>query len=166
MSNIIAVKIKMQNEAYSKETTNFLFDIVKCACERRIAIRLCQKIVGVEDITLAQVEIKKDEVLLDFSDSFNLTLVDPLIGADRDYEVKKYRPEPLRDRLSNLQGLFEFILKQENVLQIDLLLTSDDLRFDEEVLPVKLKDFAKYLEPLIEYAKFPSFHYQFCWNKL
>jgi len=165
MSDIISAKVKLKNEAFSKETTSFLFNIIRNACERQIAIKVYQKVIDIENIVFSQVEIEKSEVLLSFTDSYNRELTCPLIGSNRDFEVKEFRPEPLKDRLVNLQGLFEFIFKQKNVLQIDLLLTSDDLRFDEEMLAVELSDFATYLEPLIEYAKFPSFHYQFCWTK-
>ena len=96
--------------------------------------------------------------------SFVVNNAEPLIGSDLDYDVIEFRPaEPLPDRLNNLQGFFEFVFQQEDVLQIDLLLDDvGDLVFNEEVLAVKLKDFAKYLEPTITFL---NFRYQFRWIK-
>ena len=156
MSDSIYLKIQLKHEFYSFETSNFLFTIVEEGCKRKIAL----SVLAHENNNLTEYEC-----LMSVSDSFNFTLVDPLIGLDQDYEVKEFRSEPLIDRLKVLQKLFEFIYKQEEVQQVEILLTSEELRFDEKKLSVELKKFAEYLEPLIKETKLPSFHYQFCWKK-
>lgn len=156
MSDSIYLKIRLKHEFYSFETSDFLFAIIEEGCRKKIAL----SVLSHENNNLSEYEC-----LINVSDSFNFTLVDPLIGSDRDYEVKEFRPEPLLDRLKLLQGLIEFIYNEESVQQIEVLLTSGDRKFSEKIFSVELKKFAEYLEPLIREMRFPSFHYQFCWKK-
>lgn len=164
MSSMIAARIKLKSEFESIEITEVLFDIVKEASVRRIAIKAIQH--GIECFELGMIELAKDEILLVLSDSYNREMALPLFGANRHSEVIKFRPQPLGERLANLQEFFEFILKQEQVNRLEVLLTSDDLVFDDRLVSIQLKDFVTYVWSLIEYAKFPSFHYQFCWDKV
>lgn len=171
MSQIIAVKVKSINEYGSDEMAETLFSIVKEACNRRIAVKAFQR--GVDCFELCMVTLNYDEILLTLSDSYNRDLANPLIGSDRDYEVKEYRPEPLKQRLENLQGLFEFMLNDKNVVRLDVVMDEVDLVFNDDVMNIPLKDFSETMYPLIDRypmindyeATTSSFHYQFAWAK-
>lgn len=163
MSESIVIKSKFQSDVDSKETEETIFRIVQYGCEKRIAVKVYQK--GLECFELAMVNLENDEIMLSLSDSYSRELVTPLIGSNRDYEVIKYRPESLIKRLNNLQDFFMFIYNQENVEKLDVLLTSEDIIYESHFEDVQINNFSSYMEPLIQYAKYPSFHYQFSWKK-
>ncbi len=158
MSDIIASKIKLKNDYYSNETSDFLFNIIEEACKKKLGIL-------VVNYKRDNFNLLANELLITVHHNFAILNAEPVIGADRDYEVKEYRSEPLINRLTNLQKMFEFIFKQDDVLQMEVLLTSDDLTFDKPGINISIDEFAKTLEPLIDKAQLPSFHYKFKWEK-
>ena len=139
-----------------------LFSVVKEGCNRKIAIHILQRGSSFDGINIPYLAL--DEIIILFTDSYNRDLTNPLIGHDIDYEVKEYRAEPLKQRLTNIQEYLEFIFDNKNILMMSVIWDIEDLTFDNKSIDVSLKDFAKIMTELINATKHLP-HYQFCWRK-
>ena len=162
MSEVLAAKLKLKKALDSDIISDMLFSMVKEGCNRKIAVHILQKGSSFDGIDTPDLAL--DELIILFTDSYNRDLTNPLIGSDRDYEVKKYRPEPLQQRLINIQKYFEFIFDNKNILMMSVVWDIEDLTFNDTNMNVSLKDFAKVMTELIDTA-ISSSHYQFCWKK-
>lgn len=140
MSDAIYLRVKLNNHFFENATSDFLFNVIREGCSRRIAVTL---------VPFELIDRERDECVVSLTDSFNFMLAAPLMGMDSDEEVAEYRPEPLYIRLMNLQGLFEFILKESVVEKIDVYLTWCDEIEDLDTINIPVDDFAKVLEPMI-----------------
>ena len=162
MSEILAAKIKLNKTLESEIISDMLFSVVKEGCNRKIAIHILQRGSSFDGINIPHLAL--DEIIILFTDSYNRDLTNPLIGHDRDYEVKEYRAESLQQRLKNIQEYLEFIFNQENVLLVNVIWDIENLTFDDKNIDVSLKDFAKFMTKSINATEHLS-HYQFCWRK-
>ncbi len=157
MSDAIYIRVKLDKKFYDKDISDFLFDIIKEGCNRRIAITLMDRYI---------IQHKADECVLSLSDSYNFKLVTPLMGKDYDGEVEEYRPEPLYTRLLNLQGFFQFILNESIVKNIEVLFTLDYDVEELESVNINLSDFAIKFEPMIIGNQWTGLYYKFIWSKM
>lgn len=162
MSEILAAKIKLNEKLESEIISEMLFSVVKEGCNRKIAIHILQRGSSFDGINIPYLAL--DEIIILFTDSYNRDLTNPLIGHDIDYEVKEYRAEPLKQRLTNIQEYLEFIFDNKNILMMSVIWDIEDLTFDNKSIDVSLKDFAKIMTELINATKHLP-HYQFCWRK-
>ena len=158
MSDAIYVRLKLKKNFYDIDTSAFLFGLIKEGCNRRIAITVVSR-----DL----MPCKTDMCVVSLADSFNFELVNPLVGLDFDGEVDEYRPEPLYDRLLNLQELFQWMLQERIVKNIEVLFTLDYDVEDLETVDMMLHDFAKEFEPMIVSGRLsqPELHHRFVWSK-
>ena len=136
----IYVKAHLNKKFYDTDTSDFLFRIIKEGCNRRIAICV---------VPPEFIECGSGECILSIADSFNFQLANPLTGADFDAEVQEYRPQPLLDRLMNLQGLFQFILEENIVKEIEVFFTENYDIEGLETVHTSLENFALKFESRI-----------------
>ena len=150
------VKAKLIKTFYDTNISNFLFNIIKEGCNRRIAITVVDN-----DL----IPHEKDECILSLSDSFNFTIVTPLMGRDFDDEVIEYRPDPLFVRLLNLQEMFKFIFNEEVVKEMNVYFTTD-YDFDElDKVEASIDDFVHIFSSIIMGKQILDPYLEFVWNK-
>ena len=125
MSEILAAKIKLNEKLESEIISEMLFSVVKEGCNRKIAIHILQRGSSFDGINIPYLAL--DEIIILFTDSYNRDLTNPLIGHDIDYEVKEYRAEPLKQRLTNIQEYLEFIFDNKNILMMSVIWDIEDL---------------------------------------
>lgn len=140
MSDAIYLRVKLNKEFFEPETSAFLFNLIREGCSRRIAVTL---------VPFELIDRERDECILSLTESFNFMLVTPLMGRDLDEEVAEYRPEPLYTRLMNLQGLFEFMLKESIVKQVEVYFTWCDQIENLDTIHISVDDFANVIAPMI-----------------
>ena len=160
MSAAIYMKVSLKQLFYDTATSRFLFNVVEEGCKRNIAIT----VVPDELIEAEMGGCEKDECILNLSDSFNFTFATPLVGRDIDGEVEEYRPQPLHDRLCNLQELFQFVLKQELVKQIEVFFTTNYDVGDLEPVDADPNNFATVFEPIIVDNEYIELYHRFVWK--
>lgn len=159
MSTEFTITVQTKHRYFSPETSDFLFSVVGEGCRRKIALGVIQPPVN-DRLSFCTYECR-----FDVSNRFNNLLANPLFQADDDPEVAEYLPVPLRVRLDNLQGLFEFILSSDEAVCLRVFIDSGFKADDYSPLPVPIEDFAEKMEQIITGMRTPAFYYEFCWTK-
>ena len=162
MSEILAIKLKTREKFDSNSVSDMLFDIAREGCDRKIAIYVLTKGTNFYGI---EADLSSDELVILLFDSYNRKLTSPLICSKMYEEVREYRPEPLKQRLLNLQGFFEFVLNCKQVISMRVMYDETDFVFENTNMDIQLKDFAEVMTDLIDNAPIPAVHYEFFWTK-
>lgn len=153
MSRSIFIILSLNVPFFSQCVSDFLFSVVEEGCKRHIAVSFPDN---------EEMHSYKETCYLGLSDSYNFSLVSPLIGNDEDAEVIEYRPKPLHDRLQNLQGLLSMILCNDLVEKMETCFTMNYDIDDLEIIDADIAEFADIMPSIL--GKETEHHFKLVWN--